>query len=172
MGEAFPPSTLRFLLTCLLIVLPAVSSAANPFGYIFTIEPNPAPPGSPITITVESTKPTCKPLPTTGKLYVEGDIAYFHIPDSDGCEGIPPATRTFVNEPLPSGNYTINFFSCGHLGDDGNEVCTTLEEIPFSVLSAPGIFRHKIPAASAAGLTMFGVIVLLIALGACWRRRG
>lgn len=158
---------MRTLFALLLLAAMRVATADNVFDYVFTIAPNPAPPGSDITVTIAAPDNHCVPLDEELIWSLQGDTVHISIPDSDGCESVPADTRVYHLGALPAGVYTFSFSACGGIDDEGNTICQILEEFVVSVQASSGSAR-KIPALSLPALVGMSLVMMLVAAG--WRR--
>lgn len=161
---------MRILIAIVLLCACLVARADNPYGYIFTISPNPVPPGSDISATIETIGVPCVPLaddlPVT---YYEGGIVYLTVPGSDGCDAVSQETRTYTIDAPPPGQYLFRFYTCNGLDSEtGEEACMTLEEVPVTVFGV-SVAKTTIPAVSTAGLITLAL--LTIGLGSVMSRR-
>jgi hypothetical protein len=127
---------MRILIAIVLLLACVAARADNPYGYIFTISPNPVPAGSAIGVTIETVGVPCVPLwdelPAT---IHEGGIVYLTVPGSDGCDAVVQETRNYTIDALPPGEYFFRFYTCGGLDAETNDPsCFTMEEIAVTVL--------------------------------------
>ena len=154
---------MRTKLALTLLLMASGTQATNPYGYLFTVSTNPVPPGSNITITIQTTEPPCRPLPDTlFPVPQEDGVVLIGIPDSDGCEVVPLETRSYSVAPLPAGNYTFRFYACGGLDvETGEEACTTLEDVPVTVFGLSA--TRTVPTISVLAGAALGALLLLLA---------
>jgi hypothetical protein len=156
---------MRILFAILLSMVSCALGAANPYGYVITVSPNPVPPGSTLVITIQTTQLQCLPLPSAiGPAAFEGDIVYFSIPTSDGCEMSPLETRSYSVAPLPAGSYVFRFKSCGGFDPETNQdACVIVEDIPVTMFGLSST-TQTVPALS--NIALLGLVFLVILVGA------
>jgi hypothetical protein len=154
----------------MLLLACVAARADNPYGYIFTVAPNPVPTGNAISVTIETVGVPCVALAEElGTVLEDGGILYLSVPGSDACDAAAQETRNYTIDALPPGQYFFRFYSCGGLDAETNEpACMTLEEIPVMVLGVAAQ-RRTIPALSTTGLVVLGFVA--IGLAALFRPR-
>lgn len=162
---------MRTLIAILLLIASGMAGAANPHGYVITVLPNPVPAGSAIGVTIETTELQCKPLPETMEPSQPVDgVVHLWIPSSDGCEMVPLETRSYTLAAMAPGDYIFNFYSCAGLdADTGQEACSTIEDVPVTVLGVAAQ-RTRIPTLSTMVLLALGSLVACFGAGAGVKR--
>lgn len=161
---------MRILLAAVLLALPALAAAANPYGYVFSVQPNPVPPGHAIRVTIETTYPPCVPLPPALIPLVRPDgVVILELLTSDGCENTVNESRTYDIGTLPAGDYVFRFAVCGGNpppGSSGNG-CGVLEDVSVRVRGLTGS-TFTVPATTGA---ISAALAALFALLAGWAIR-
>lgn len=159
------------ILTAIVLLLACVCARAGfSHGYIFTISPNPVPPGADINVTIETIGVPCVPLwDELFPVVEEGGIVYLTVPGSDGCDAVAQETRHYNIGVWPPGQYFFRFYTCAGLdAETGEEACGTLEEVPVTVLGLSAQ-TATIPALSTLVLIALGLLMMVA--GWVWSRR-
>lgn len=161
---------MRVLLAILLLAASLPCAAANPYGYVFTLTPDPVLSGSQLGVTIQTTEPQCLPLPPTINPLVEPGLIRVVIPSSDGCFLVPVETRNYTMTAPPPGFYLFRFVVCGANPPPGSnsDGCFTVEEQNLTVFGTSGT-RFTVPAVSAWAAILLGAGLMLA--GMLWRAR-